>query len=255
MLGTSTRGHTLERELAILLENSPVPVFTSLRKNRQNLQSQMYELIFSQHTFLHCHGKTGLVYRESLSKHKTSCQSKKASVKWGLTKGFMITWRASSILKMLSEEGMPEDGEKGTEEEEARIIQEAVQSLSGKTTPRCRNEWCRIMEKAKESQKKKQPNLKKGRWLSGRNKGSVLQSDPRGEAGLRDNSVGQGSASRTKHEKEIATAAFKTNRNREWTFDWLCVWKCLKQFRVGRRQLVDRIIWGVYMANRRNYTE
>lgn len=52
----------------------------------------------------------------------------------------MITWRASAILKMLSEEGMPEDGEKGTEEEVASVIQESVLTLSGKMTPRCRNE-------------------------------------------------------------------------------------------------------------------
>lgn len=44
------------------------------------------------------------------------------------------------ILKTLSEEGTPEDGEEGTAEEAARIIQEAVLTLPGKTTSRCRNE-------------------------------------------------------------------------------------------------------------------
>lgn len=54
---------------------------------------------------------------------------------------------------MLSEEGTAKDGEKGTEEEAARIIQDAVMTLSGKTTSKCRNEWFRIMGKGKESQK------------------------------------------------------------------------------------------------------
>lgn len=40
---------------------------------------------------------------------------------------------------MLSEEGAPEDGEKGIEEEAARIIQEIDLTVSGKITSRCRN--------------------------------------------------------------------------------------------------------------------
>lgn len=67
-------------------------------------------------------------------------KKKKVSGECGLTKGFMITWGASVILKMLSEEGTLEEGERGTEEKTARITQEEVLTFSGKTMCRYRNE-------------------------------------------------------------------------------------------------------------------
>lgn len=53
ILSTSTSGHTLERELTILPEYNPAPVFTSLReKQTESAESNVRINIFPTHVFI-----------------------------------------------------------------------------------------------------------------------------------------------------------------------------------------------------------
>ena len=144
VLSTSNGSHILMRDLTTLSEYNLPPVFTSLRGKQTELAVKLMNQYFPnthlyiQIAFLCCYGKKGIAYKGSLFKHRTCCQS--FMITW-------ITWGASVILKMLSEEGTLEEGERGTEEKTARITQEEVLTFSGKTMCRYRNEWYKVIGK------------------------------------------------------------------------------------------------------------